>query len=76
MAERFESAADGETEFDARFKEQEDESTKEERGRIMIENKVHEPIRKKIEEWIDYDVHKPDVPYRGNEKVHEISQVA
>ncbi|MCI8359683.1 MAG: hypothetical protein HFI51_16320 [Lachnospiraceae bacterium] len=59
------------TEFDARFKEQEDESTKGERGRIMIENKVYEPIRKKIEEWIDYDVHKPDVPYYGNEKVHD-----
>lgn len=37
----------------------------------MIANKIYEPIRKKIEEWIDYDVHKPAVPYRGNEKAHD-----
>lgn len=37
----------------------------------MIADKIYEPIRKKIEEWIDYDTHKPAVPYRGNEKVHD-----
>ncbi len=35
-----------------------------------MSNRMYEPIRKKIEEWIDYDVHKPDLPYRGNETLH------
>lgn len=37
----------------------------------MMCNKIYEPIRIKIEEWIDYDVHSPNVPYRGNEEVHD-----
>lgn len=37
----------------------------------MMSNKIYEPIRRKIEEWIDYDVHSPNVPYRGNEEVHD-----
>ena len=36
-----------------------------------MSNKIYEPIRRKIEEWIDYDVHSPNVPYRGNEEVHD-----
>lgn len=36
-----------------------------------MSNKIYEPIRRKIEEWIDYDVHSPNVPYQGNEKVHD-----
>ena len=37
----------------------------------MMSNKIYEPIRRKIEEWIDYDVHSPRVPYQGNEEVHD-----
>ena len=37
----------------------------------MMSNKIYEPIRRKIEEWIDYDVHSPNVPYHGNEVVHD-----
>ncbi len=37
----------------------------------MMTDKIYEPIKRKIEEWIDYDVHSPNVPYRGNEEVHD-----
>ena len=37
----------------------------------MMTNKIYEPIKRKIEEWIDYDVHSPRVPYPGNEDVHD-----
>lgn len=37
----------------------------------MMSNKIYEPIRRKIEEWIDYKDHSPTVPYQGNEKVHD-----
>lgn len=37
----------------------------------MMSNEVYEPIRKKIEEWIDYYAHEPAVPYHGNEAEHD-----
>lgn len=37
----------------------------------MMSNNIYGPIKRKIEEWIDYDVHSPNLPYRGNEEVHD-----
>ena len=35
------------------------------------QNEIYEPIRRKIEEWIEYDAHRPRIPYQGNEEAHD-----
>lgn len=37
----------------------------------MNQKKIYEPIRKKIEEWIRYDDHKPAGEYSDNEEEHD-----
>ncbi|MBD5452325.1 MAG: hypothetical protein HDR25_06755 [Lachnospiraceae bacterium] len=36
-----------------------------------MSDKIYEPIRRKIEEWVDYKTHNPNIPYQGNEEVHD-----
>lgn len=37
----------------------------------MNQSRIYEPIRKKIEEWIQYDDHKPAGEYCDNEEEHD-----
>ena len=34
-------------------------------------NKVYEPIKMKIKEWLNYELNEPKVPYYGNEELFD-----